>query len=193
MLGGADIGLAQQCPEGTPPPCSGQRQVARAAPPPPNVRARRFMLLPFRNVTRTPAHDWLIAGAPLMLGEALGQFSDLTVVPEQRLTAAMRRLSLAPDVLPDATQQRQLADETGGWTAITGNVIASGDRLRITAQAFDVATALVTTTARTEVAANADIRKAFDSLTVQLLQGAGVGGATSDLAALTTKSVDAYR
>ena len=151
------------------------------------------MLLPFRNVTRAPANDWLIAGAPLMLGEALGQFSDLTIVPEQRLTAAMRRLSLAPDVPPDATQQRRLAEETGGWTAITGNVIASGDKLRITAQAFDVVTALVVTTARTEVAANADIREAFDRLTVQLLQAVGVGGATSDLAALTTKSVDAYR
>jgi TolB-like protein/tetratricopeptide (TPR) repeat protein len=151
------------------------------------------MLLPFRNVTRAPANDWLVTGAPLMLGEALGQFSDLVVVPEQRLTAALRRFSLATDVPPDATQLRPLADETGGWTAITGNVIASGNKLRITAQAFDIPTSSVIARGETEVAADADVRGAFDRLTVQLLPAAGVHAATSDLAALTTKSVDAYR
>jgi TolB-like protein len=190
VIGFTEMGFAQ-CPDGTPPPCGAQR--AHPAPPPPNVRARRIMLLPFRNVTRAPANDWIITGAPLMLGEALGQFSDLVIVPEQRLTAAMRRFSFAPDVPLDATQLRQLADETGGWTAIYGNVIASGNKLRITAQALDITTSLVVARGETEVAADADTRPAFDRLTVQLLQAVGVRGAAPDLAALTTKSVDAYR
>lgn len=151
------------------------------------------MLLPFRNVTRTPANEWLVTGAPLMLGEGLGQFGDLTVVPEQRLTAAMRRFSFATDAQLDATQLRKLADETGGWTAITGNVIASGNKLRISALASDIVTSRVLKRAETDTPADADIRQAFDRLTVQLLEAVGIGGATSDLAALTTKSVDAYR
>jgi tetratricopeptide (TPR) repeat protein len=151
-----------------------------------------MMLLPFRNVTRAAANDWLVSGAPLMLGEALGQFTDLAVVPDQRLTAAMRRLGLALDASPDETQLLRLAEATDGWTAISGNVIATGSKLRISANALDVPTATVISRAETDVDANADIRPAIDRLTVQLLGAVGVHG-SSNLVALTTRSVDAYR
>jgi len=151
------------------------------------------MLVPFRNVTRLPANDWLITGAPLMLSEALGQFTDLSIVSDQRLTAAMRRFSIATDVTPDATQLRRLADETDGWTVITGNVVATGARLQITAQATDIVTSAVIAKGSTDVATDADPREAFDRLTAQLLQGVGVRGAATDLTVLTTKSIDAYR
>jgi hypothetical protein len=151
-----------------------------------------MMLLPFRNVTRAAANDWLVSGAPLMLGEALGQFTDLTVVPDQRLVAAMRRFGLALDASPDETQLLRLGEATDGWTAISGNVIATGSKLRISANALDVPTATVISRAETEVDANADVRPAMDRLTVQLLAAVGVHG-SSDLVALTTRSVDAYR
>lgn len=186
---------AAQCPDGTPPPCGALRRaasVARAVPSP-DARARRFLLLPFRNVTRVAAQDWLVTGAPLMLGESLGQFRDLTVVTEAQLTAARRRLAIRGDSMPDATQLRRLADETDGWTAVTGNVYLAGPRLRIEVQATDVPTAQVITRARTEISIDADVRQAFDSLTVLLLAPTGVRGARADLAALTTQSSDAYR
>ena len=81
------VPVGAQCPGGTPAPCAPSRR----PPPPPEVRARHLMLLPFRNVTRTPANDWLVSGAPLMLGQAFGQFTDLMVVPDARLTAAIRQ------------------------------------------------------------------------------------------------------
>ena len=184
-----------QCTDGTPKPCVRLQRLAAAprAVPSPEVRARRFLLLPFRNVTRGAAQEWLVAGAPLMLGEALGQFGDLTVIPEERLLAARRRLALPVDVAPDATQLRRLADETDGWTAISGNVFASGGKLRISVQAMDVPTSRVIRRGETEVAADADVRDAFNRLTVSLLEGSGVRGVAPDLAALTTRSVDAYR
>ena len=182
-----------QCPDGTPPPCSPQRvAVTKPGLLPANIRARRMLLLPFRNVTRAPATDWLVTGAPLMLEQALGQFTDLTVVPEQRLTAAMRRLNFSLDASLDATQLQQLADATGGWTAISGNVIATGNKLRISAQALDIPSATVISRAETYADAAGDIRPAIDRLTVQLLAAVGVHG-NSDLVALTTHSVDAYR
>src|SRR5438874_7960892 len=81
-----------QCPDGRPVTtcAAGRAPATKPAPPPRTVRARRMMLLPFRNVTRGAANEWLVSGVPLMLGQALGQFTDLMVVPDQRLIAAMR-------------------------------------------------------------------------------------------------------
>src|SRR4051812_41316142 len=61
--------LRAQCPNGTPiANCTAVRP-ARVVPPAPSARARQIALLPFRNVTRAPANDWLVTGAPLLLGE----------------------------------------------------------------------------------------------------------------------------
>ena len=187
--------VAAQCPDGTPPPCGAVRKSGAAlrAVPAPSARARLFMLLPFRNVTRAPAQDWLVVGAPLMLGEALGSYREITVVPDERLTAARRRLAYPADSTPDARQLRRLADETDGWTAVTGSLISAGGRLRVSAQALDVATAKVLVRAETEVAADADVRDAFNRLSVKLLEVAGVEPAAPDMAALPTRSLDAYR
>src|ERR1043166_2940356 len=181
-----------QCPDGSRPPCAIRQVAAKQAPPPASVRARRMMLLPFRNVMRTPANDWLVTGAPLMLGQALGQFTDLVVVSDARMTAAMRKQKLAVDATPDATQLSALAEETGGWTAIYGNVFATGAKVRITAEALDVPTSKVIARADAEADAASDVRTAFDRLTVQLLSAVGVTG-SSNIVALTTRSVDAYK
>lgn len=189
--------IEAQCPDGSPLPCAAPRAVAAVRVPTPDARARRLLLLPFRNVTRNPAQDWLAAGAPLILTDALGQYRDLAVVPEERVTAARRRLRLADDVPLDETQLRRLAEETGGWTVITGNVLAAGPRVRISAQARDIPTARVLARAQVEADTGTDVRPAFQRLSIQLLEAVAGGGGTSDpgadLAALTTRSVDAYR
>jgi hypothetical protein len=128
-----------------------------------------------------------------MLSEALGQYRDLAIVPEERVTAARRRLRFPSDSPLDEAQLRRLAEETDGWTAVTGNVLATGGRLRITAQALDIPTARVLARAEADAPADADVRPAFDRLSVQLLEAVGVRGAATDVAALTTQSVDAYR
>jgi tetratricopeptide (TPR) repeat protein len=72
-------------------------------------------------------------------------------------------------------------------------VFATGARLRVTAQALDAVTGNVLVRAEVEVAADADVRPAFDQLAVRLLEVAGLPAQTSDVAALTTRSLDAYR
>src|SRR5437667_12824772 len=77
-----------QCPDGTPPPCDTRRPaaltaVARSAPlPSASDRGRRFLVLPFRNVSRQPDQDWLIEGSTSMLVDALGRWQGITVVPD---------------------------------------------------------------------------------------------------------------
>ena len=151
------------------------------------------MVLPFRNVTRKPDQDWLVAGGPLMLSQSLGQLSDIEVVPDERVIAARRKLRIPDNAETDAAQLRHLADETGGWTVVTGNVIAAGPNLRITAQSMDAVTSKVLVRAEVSAPASADPRDAFDQLTIKLLEPLGISSTKASIAALTTASVDAYR
>lgn len=194
FLAAGSVELAAQCADGAPPPCGGARRApVRRTVPNAEARARSFLLLPFRNLTRGEAEDWLVAGSPLMLADALGPLRDLTIVPHEQLTAARRRLALPEAAELDARQLRRMAEETGGWTVVSGNILASGGTLRITAQAVDAATGAVLKRAAVQVAEDADVRAAYDRVAVQLLEAAGLPPHTADLAALTTQSLDAYR
>jgi TolB-like protein len=184
-----------QCPDGTPPPCSAARRAATPAHPipSPEARTRRFLLLPFRNVTRGAEQEWLVTGAPLMLGDALAQFRDLVVIPDEVITAARRRLSLPPDAAPDATQLKRLAEETDGWTAITGSVLTTGGRMHFSVQALDIPTSRVLVRADADVAGDAEVRDALNRLGARLLEPTGMSATAADFGAPPTMSVDAYR
>ena len=151
------------------------------------------MFLPFRNVTRRAEHEWLVTGAPIMLGQALGQFDELQVVSDERLSAARRRLRISDATVPDETQTRRLAEETGGWTAVTGTVVATGPNVRVSLVATDVPTSRVIARAEQAVDSSADFRAAFDALSVRLLEPAGIPATGATLIALTTRSIEAYR
>lgn len=117
------VRAAAQCPDGTPLPCVGARRPApRPSAPAPAARARTFLLLPFRNVTRGEAQEWLTAGAPLMLASALGQFRERTVASDERLLAARRRLGLGADAAADAAQLWRLAEATGGLAELVADI-----------------------------------------------------------------------
>lgn len=58
------------------------------APPPPAERTRRFVVLPFRNVTRAEAVEWLVEGSPTLLADALGHWQDVYVVPPSAMNLA---------------------------------------------------------------------------------------------------------
>lgn len=186
--------LHAQCADGTPPPC-GARVVAKVATalPPAAQRARRYLVLPFRNVTRQADQEWLVEGSTTMLSDALGRWQGISVVSDERLYPALKRAGIAPGSVVEATRVRKISEETGGWTAISGEVLASGGRVRVTARAWDVATDKELVRASSEVAAGADVRVAFDSVGLSLLRAAGLENASTDLAGTTTRNVDAYR
>jgi len=187
------IAAHAQCPDGTPPPCGGVAAPARVAVPTASDRARRFLILPFRNVTRQPDHDWLVEGATTMLGDALGRWQGITVVPDERLYPALRRAGIASGTVIEPSRVRRVAEETGGWTAVTGDVVATGGHVRISAHAWDVATNRELVRTASEVPATGDIRLAFDSVSLRLLRSAGLDSVTLDLADATTHNFDAYR
>ncbi len=186
---------AWQCPDGTPPPCAAARRPAARRPPPgPELRRRSFLVLPFRNVSRSADHDWLVEGSPVMIADALSRREEVTVVPDERLYPALRREGLRPGEVMDLARVRRVASETGGWTAVTGDVLAIGNRVRVSARAFDVVSNAEVVRVVEDAAEGEDVRAVFQRLGTRLLRTAGLDTAVAaDLAETTTGSLAAYR
>jgi len=185
---------AQQCPDGSPPPCEARaRAAARVKPPAPSERGRHFLVLPFRNLSHTPDLEWLVEGSPTLLGDALGRWQEIAVVPDDRLFPALRRSGVVAGSVVEPARVRRIAEETGGWTAVTGEVLATAGRVRVSARATDVVTGRVLVSAAAEVGAAEDVRPAYERVGADLLRASGLAGETLDLAAATTHSLDAYR
>jgi TolB-like protein len=184
-----------QCADGTPPPCAAPVRVATrtANVPSAGERARRFLILPFRNVTRQAEHDWLIEGSTTMLSDALAQWQGITVVSDEKLYPALKRAGISSGAVADAPSVRRVAEETGGWTAVTGEVLATGGRVRVSARAWDIPTNRELVRAASEVPTGGDVREAFDSVSLRLLKSVGLDSVTTDLANATTRDLDAYR
>ena len=130
-----------------------------------------------------------------MLGDALGQWADLSVVPDERLYPALRRRGLRPGAVMDLGRLREVAGETGGWTVVIGEVLGVGERIRVSARAYDIITGrqVVRVTADAPAAGGMDVRGAYETIATALLRFAGLGRATADLEAATTPSLEAYR
>ncbi len=190
-----------QCPDGTPPPCSAPRRAPRRAPPPdPAQRRRSFLVLPFRNLSRAADQNWLIEGSPVLLADALSKRTEITVVPDERLYPALRRNGLTPGDVMDLGRVRRVAEETGGWTAVTGDVMAIGGGVRVTARAFDVVTAAEVLRATEEAGPGEDVRALYLRLGQRMIRAVGLDSAAAPLAAAAgadtggaTRSIDAYR
>src|SRR2546430_747232 len=185
-----------QCPDGTAPPCrrGGPRAAATTTPPPAERdRARTFLVLPFRNLSRSADYQWLVEASPTMLADALGQWTELTVVPDERLYPALRRHELHPGDVMDLASLRRVAAETGGWTAVTGEIIVTGARLHVSARAYDLVTRRQVARTTFEGRATDDVRRAYDQIATVLLRAAGLEQAAADLGTATTRSLDAYR
>ena len=188
--------LRGQCVDGTPPPCAA-RVVARTsvavAVPGAQLRARRYLVLPFRNVTRQSEQEWLVEGSTTLLSESLGRWEGITVVSDERLYPALKRAGIAPGTVIEPVRVRRVAEETGGWTAVSGEILSIGGKVRITARAWDVPTSRELVRAISEVPATVDVRVAYDSVGSRLLRAAGLDLAASDIAGTTTRNLDAYR
>jgi TolB-like protein len=182
-----------QCPDGTPPPCQAVSRAARPAPPAAGERARHFLVLPFRNLSQSPALQWLVEGSPTLLADALGRWQEITVVPDDRLFPTLRRNGLTPGSVVEPARARRLAEQTSGWTVVSGEVLETGGRVRVSARATDAVSGRVLVRAAAEAGAGEDVRSAYERVGADLLRASGLPGETPDLAAATTRSLDAYR
>ena len=115
------------------------------------------------------------------------------MVPDERLYPALRRNGLQPGTVMDLARVRRVAEETDGWTAVTGEVLAMGGRVRVSARAWDVVTNRELVRATEETLLGEDVRRAYGRIGGRLLGAAGLDSSGLDLEAATTRSLDAYR
>src|SRR5437879_13406989 len=174
LSGRVGTSAGAQCPDGPAPPCrrGGPRAATTTPPPAERDRARTFLVLPFRNLSRSADYQWLVEASPTMLADALGQWTELTVVPDERLYPALRRHELQPGNVMDLARLRRVAAETGGWTAVTGEVIITGERLQVSARPSDLVTRRQVARTTFEGRATDDVRRAYEQLDLVLLRAA---------------------
>src|SRR2546430_2937791 len=103
------------------------------------------------------------------------------------------RSELRPGEVMDLASLRRVAAETGGWTAVTGEIIVTGARLQVSARAYDVVTRRQVARTTFEGRAKDDVRRAYDQIATVLLRAAGLEQGAADLGTATTRSLDAYR
>jgi len=132
--------LAAQCPEGTPPPCKSASPAAgRRVYPALNPRA--WIVVPFGNVTKSPALDWLRDASVNLLSLDLNRWSDITVINDKRIGDLVRELPSARTAgtltLSDGLT---LAKRAGAGMLVMGDYFRYGKSARLVANVFDVRT-----------------------------------------------------
>lgn len=110
--------LCAQCPDGTPPPCAGERAAAAA-------RRNTIAVLPFENRSRDTADSYLAEGFAEELSNRLAQVPRLTVTSN----TAVRRLRNATTLSAPA-----IGRALGAGYLVSGSVQGGGGRLRVSAE-----------------------------------------------------------
>lgn len=152
-----------------------------------------FVVVPFRNLTGAPEHEWLVDGSPSLVNDVLGQWREITVVAPERMYGALREAGARPGTPVDDDAMRKIARRTGATSVVTGEILKAGEHPTISARVYDVRTGRVVIDAKEQVNGGEDVRDAYARLSIRLLRAAGVADAVVDLRSLTTQSLEAYK
>ena len=122
---------AQQCPDGSPPPC---RAVIAAAPQRVALDANVIAIFPFRVTGASADAASLREGAMDLMSLALDEQAGLRVVNSRTLMARARNFTDATSVADAAAVARSL----GAGTMILGNAVVVGTQVRARAELHDL-------------------------------------------------------
>ena len=153
-------------------PLTASRPRAQAVPPAGSASPRAdaatmsgsVAVIPFLNVSRDEADDWIGAGIAETVTADLESLGDLTVIAQERVRAAAGRLggSEFDDLLETA-----LGHELGARWIVTGGYQRLGSQLRITARLIDTTSRLVVRTVKADGAVS-DIFDLQDRIAAEL-------------------------
>ena len=136
-------------------PSSASRPRAQAAPPAGNASAgaddaavsRSVAVIPFTNISRDEADDWIGDGIAETVMADLELLGDLTVIVQERVRAAAGR---SGDADLDDVTVTALGRELGVRWVVTGGYQRLGSQLRITARLVDTTSGLVASTVKAD-------------------------------------------
>jgi len=115
---------AQQCPDGSPPPCAGAAAPLRPA-------SRSIAVLTFENTTRDTSAQYLAEGLADQIFTRLGGVARLTTISR----TAVRRLRS-----PEQLSVQQLGRTLNAAYLVSGSIRAAGGRVRVNVEALRAAT-----------------------------------------------------
>ncbi len=169
--------LQSQCPDGTPPPC------ARNAVP---LDERRWIIVPFDNVSHAPDAEWLGSASVNLLYLNLSQWRDLRVVDDERVADLLRGRPRATMGLAEA---RGLARRAGAGRIVMGDLLKTGSQLTVVGKVYRVRDGERVRQFTVQVPAADSVIPAYRALAAGLLD-LPPSGATGGIG---TASLDAFR
>lgn len=189
VLAAARPAPAQQCPDGTPPPCRAAGPARPAAAR--SLDARTWVVLPFTNVTREPELAWLSDAAVNLLYLDLSRWTDIRVVDDGRVSDVVRALPPADREVIGLNTGLGLARRLGAGRLVMGDLVKSGPQTTVVAKVYDVARGQRLRTVRDEFTSRETTMPAFARLAGKVLDAAPTTATTQD--AVGTTSLDAYQ
>ena len=127
-----------QCPDGTPPPCRGAIAAVTPRRNAPALDEHGWIVVPFANVMKVQELDWLRDASVNLLSLDIGRWTDVNVVPDQRVGDLLRQ-ARAPEPLT-LSDGLALARRAGAGKLVMGDFYRIGRGARLVANVFDVRT-----------------------------------------------------
>ena len=162
----------------------------KATPPPTNAVA----VIPFSNITREPADDWIGSGIAETVAADLKSIADLTLIGRERVFDALRIIGSAEGSGLDERVAIDVGRQLRATWLVTGGYQRLGEVIRITARFVEVESGTVMRTVKIDGAIG-DIFSLQDKIVYELSQGMNLTLGDSEVAAIErqeTESVEAY-
>lgn len=162
--------------------------------PPRSAAAATVAVLNFANITGNPGDDWAGQGIAESLTADLTHIKAIAVVPREQIFEMQRSLSEVGRRV-DERQAIELGRRLGATVTVSGAYQRLGDRIRITAQAIEVASGRQMTTVKMDGRMD-ELFELQDRLVSELAAGLKVDVGQQDLSAIGhtgTENLDAYQ
>ena len=171
---------------------SGLAVSARPAEPSPPTNA--VAVIPFTNITREPADDWIGSGIAETVTADLKSIKELSLIGRERVFDALRVLGSGGSDTLDERMSIEVGRQLRATWLVSGGYQRLGDLIRITARFVEVGSGEVARTVKIDGAIG-DIFSLQDKIVFELSQGMKLTLDDSEMAEIErqeTESVEAY-
>ena len=167
---------------------------ARARPAEPPAPTNAVAVIPFTNITREPADDWIGSGIAETVTADLKSIKGLSLIGRERVFDALRLLGSSGADTLDERMSIEVGRQLRATWLVSGGYQRLGDLIRITARFVEVGSGTVVRTVKIDGAIG-DIFSLQDKIVFELSQGMNLTLDDSEMAKIErqeTKSVEAY-
>ena len=179
---------------GSAPGSSASGLAVRARPAEPLPPTNAVAVIPFTNITREPADDWIGSGIAETVTADLKSIKGLTLIGRERVFDALRVLGSSGTDTLDERMSIEVGRQLRATWLVGGGYQRLGDLIRITARFVEVGSGAVVRTVKIDGAIG-DIFSLQDKIVFELSQGMNLTldeGEMAEIERQETESVEAY-